>query len=101
MRFQCGGLVEASLRNDKFHLDGACVGGASCFVDPAPSYVLAALHELLHRRFPRRREKWIDHESRRLLGEMTAQDLRKFYNAHRRRARRFTKPVVIQPIATE
>lgn len=91
-----GGLAEATLLNGKFHLDGACIGGAICFVDPRPSYVLSCLHELLHRMHPRWREKRIDHESRRLLSEMSAADVTRFYRSAKRRARKFPKPVTIE-----
>ena len=96
-----GGLAEATLLNGKYHLDGACVGGAICFVDPRPSYVLSCLHELLHRMHPRWQEKRIEAESRRLLSEMSAADVTRFYRSAKRRARRFTKPVTIEAISSE
>ena len=48
-----GRIVETSLREDGFILDGLCDhGNQTVYIDPAPAVVETLIHELMHRRWP-------------------------------------------------
>lgn len=68
-----GGIVEAPLRAEGWHVDGLCDHEEGrVYVDPAPTITEILLHELLHRRFPRWGEKRVDKTAARLLRSMNS-----------------------------
>lgn len=63
-----GGIVQAPLRANGWHIDGLCDHEEGrVYVDPAPAITETLLHELLHRRYPRWGEKRVDKTARQLL----------------------------------
>lgn len=75
-----GRIVETSLREDGYVLDGLCDhGNQTVYIDPAPSIVETLIHELIHRRWPSWSETRVRIESQRLLGDMTPDEVRKWY----------------------
>lgn len=77
------GVHEAELRYPGWHLDGLCEGG-KVYVDPAPSIVETLLHELLHRARPRWGERRVDAEAKRMLRQMSTQEVRRWYRTYQR-----------------
>jgi hypothetical protein len=64
-----GPVVECSLRDPRFHLDGLQLG--SCvYIDPRPAILETLIHELIHRRHPRLGERAVTRHARKLLGSM-------------------------------
>lgn len=90
-----GGIHEADLRDDKYHLDGLC-DGRKVYVNPAPSIVESLLHELLHRRHPTWGERRVLAESRRVLAKMTEREVRKWYRAFQNNAVRRKTPMRLE-----
>ena len=64
-----GRIVECSLRDPKFHLDGL-QSGEYVYIDPRSSILETLIHELTHRRHPRMGERTVAREARRLLATM-------------------------------
>jgi hypothetical protein len=92
-----GGAAEGDVRCEGWHLDGACLESGVVIVNPMPSYVISACHELLHRMHPKWGHKRIDRELRHLLYEASSDDVAAFYRAYRRKARKLSRPVTVQP----
>lgn len=89
-----GRIVETSLREDGFILDGLCDhGNQTVYIDPAPAVVETLIHELMHRRWPSWTEAQVLRDSQRVLGSMTPEDVRSWYRDYlgRRTVRR--KPI--------
>ena len=89
-----GRIIETSLREDGFVLDGLCDhGNQTVYIDPAPAVVETLIHELMHRRWPSWSETRVRVESQRVLGAMTPDEVRRWYRSYlaRRKVRR--KPI--------
>lgn len=78
-----GDIYECSLRDPKWHLDGLHQEGR-VYVDPRPAILETVIHELLHRRYPRMRERAVAENARRLLGGMDEQTKRRWFRAYNR-----------------
>ena len=78
-----GKIVAARLNDPRFHLDGLC-DGDTVIIDATPSIVEVFLHELMHRRWRQWSERRVRQESRRLLANMTQDQIGAWY-------RRFVK----------
>lgn len=84
-----GSVVECSLRDARWHLDGM-QSGQTVYVDPRPAILETLLHELTHRRYPRMGERTVTRTARRLIGRMdeaTKARLWKAYNRIKRKGR--------------
>ena len=78
-----GKVYECSLRDPQWHLDGLWQGDC-VFIDPRPSIILALLHELIHRRFPRLGERSVDRASRKLVSSMSDAELLRWWKMYNR-----------------
>jgi hypothetical protein len=92
--FRRGRIYECSLQDPHWHLDGL-KQGESVFIDPRPSIVLALLHELTHRKHPKWSERLVTKESSRLLCEMSAEDMVKWWRFYQRMKKKRRPKVVV------
>lgn len=88
-----GGIVESEIRSPEYHIDGVCLEDGTIVLNQKPSYVLVALHELLHRMHPRWGEARVERESHYVLQRMSDDDVARFYRRSRRRATVRRRPV--------
>lgn len=89
-----GGIVQAPIRANGWHVDGLCDHeGGTVYVDPAPAITETLLHELLHRRYPRWGEKRVDVTAKRLLRFMTPRRARWWAQQFNQRKRTLTTPI--------
>jgi hypothetical protein len=89
-----GKVFECSLRDPKWHLDGFQCGEA-IYIDPRPAILETLLHELTHRRYPRRGERAVTKEARRLVGQMDEATKNKWMKAYQRTKRK-SRPVEVE-----
>lgn len=84
-----GKVIECSLRDPRWHLDGL-QAGEYVYIDPRPAILEVVLHELLHRRSPRLGEREVARTARRLVAGMddaTKTTWMKRYNRIKRKGR--------------
>lgn len=92
-----GGVAEGEILNDENHVSGICREDGTIVLNPAPGVVEVLLHELIHRLHWRWGEKRVQAEAGRLLSRMTDHDVRAFYRAYRKRAKKLPSPVTLKP----
>jgi hypothetical protein len=86
---QRGRIIEAPLREPGYLVHGVCDPVTEVIIiDPAPAIVSTLLHELLHRRYPAWSERRVRQEEKRLMGIVSDEDVRYFYQQYNRRRRR-------------
>lgn len=89
-----GGIIEAPLRGDGWHIDGLCDHDEGrVYVDLAPTITEILLHELLHRRFPKWGEKRVDKTARRLLCSMDSRRIMWWSRQYKKRKRTIKTPI--------
>lgn len=91
---QRGKIYECSLRDPRWRLDGL-QSGESIYIDPRPAIIETLVHELLHRRKPRWRERRVTREARRLLSRMGETELQTWWVRYQR-VRRKVRPVDVE-----
>lgn len=91
---QRGRIYEVSLRSEKWQLDGLQVG-EHVYIDPRPAILESVIHELLHRRKPRWRERRVALEARRLVASMDEATKQRWWRAYRR-IKRVGRPVDVE-----
>lgn len=89
-----GRIVECSLRDPRWHLDGL-QDGEHIYIDPRSAVLETLLHELLHRRKPRLGERAVTREARRLFGTMDELTKARWWRAYSR-IKRKGKPVEVE-----
>lgn len=87
-----GGITEAHIIAVGEHVDGLCEQDR-IVINPAPSVVDTLIHELLHRRYPRWGEKRVSQTANRLVRQMDAATVRKWYARYQRAARKVRRPI--------
>lgn len=90
---QRGRIIECSLRDARWHLDGLS-DGEYIYIDPRPAVLETVVHELLHRRKPRLGERAVTKEARRLVGRMDEATKSKWWRAYSR-IKRKGKPIEV------
>lgn len=91
-----GRIVEARLRAPFEHLDGLCdFGSKIIYIDPRAAIVSTLLHELIHRRWPEWSEERVYREEHRLITNMAASEIDRWYRDYQKekRTRKTTKRV--------
>lgn len=78
-----GRIIECSLRDPKWHLDGLQLGD-HIYIDPRPAVLETVVHELLHRRKPRMGERAVTKAARRLVAAMDESTKVKWWRAYSR-----------------
>ena len=91
---QRGRVYECSLRDPSWRLDGL-QDGENIYIDPRPAIIETLVHELLHRRKPRWRERRVTVEARRLLSKMGEADLACWWRRYQR-VKRKGRPVEVE-----
>lgn len=86
-------IVEAYVVDPKHLLDGMCQG-RMVYINPAPSVVETAIHELVHRVRPRWCERRVMRESRRILVQLGDRGVRRWYRQYRHVARQRASTVL-------
>ena len=86
-----GRVLEASLRDPRWHLDGL-QDGETIYIDPRSSILETLTHELIHRRHPRLGERIVTRAARRLVAGMTEAEKTRWWKAYCR-IRRKGRPV--------
>ena len=92
--FKRGDIHEATIQSEGEHVSGLCEG-QRIVVNPAPEVVDTLLHELLHRRYPRRGEKWVRRTTARLLYYMDTATVKQWYRRYNRKKRTRKTPVSV------
>ena len=90
-----GDIIEATLVDPKFHLDGLC-DGTRIIIDCRPSVVETLLHEAAHRCHPRWGERRVTETARQLLAHMSTADVARWNRLYRRIVRHRSKPVLVE-----
>lgn len=90
---QRGAIIECSLRDARWHLDGLQLG-ASVYIDPRPAILETLIHELIHRRHPRMGERAVTKAARKLMGSMDEQTKARWWRQYNR-IKRKGKPVEV------
>lgn len=91
-----GRVVEARLLASDAHMDGLCdYGSQTIYIDPRTAIISTLLHELIHRRYPSWPEGRVAREERRLISNMTPQQVSRWYRQYQKakRTRARTKHV--------
>jgi len=83
-----GRITEMHLEGDSGVFDGVCENDGRIFVDPVPGTVDTAIHEVLHRRFPKWGERRVSDTASNLVYGMTAQERRIMFALYRRVAKK-------------
>ena len=87
-----GRVVEARLIASDAHMDGLCdYGSQTIYIDPRAAIISTLLHELIHRRYPSWSEGRVAREERRLISNMTPQDVSRWYRHYQRAKRTRTR----------
>jgi hypothetical protein len=89
-----GSIVECSLRDVGWHLDGM-QSGQTVYIDPRPAVLETLLHELTHRRYPSMGERAVTRTARKLVGSMDEQTKARWYRAYNRTKRK-ARPVEVE-----
>lgn len=92
--FKRGDITEAIIEAPGEHVSGICEG-QRIVINPVPEVVDTLLHELLHRRYPRRGEKWVRQTTARLLFYMDTATLRSWYRRYNRTKRTRKTPLSV------
>lgn len=80
-----GRIYEATIIDMTHHVEGLCDHDtAQITINPQVSVIDTLIHELLHRRYPSWTERRVRQETRRLIGNLTNQELGVWYRRYRR-----------------
>lgn len=83
MELKNGRVVEARLSADGEHIDGFCdYGSDHIWIDPRPAIVSTLIHELIHRRWKHWSEARVVREERRILANMTPDDVARWFRLY-------------------
>lgn len=83
-----GRITEAFLPSEKhFFVEGE-IAGRHITINPAPSVVDSAIHEILHRLHPEWSENYVRRTTAYLLRRMTDEEVQAFYLEFQKRARK-------------
>jgi hypothetical protein len=88
-----GRITEAFLPSDKRHFVEGYISGQHITVNPAPSVVDSAIHEILHRLQPAWSESYVRRTTTLILRRMTDEEVAAFYAEFQKRARKRKRPV--------
>lgn len=91
---QRGRVIECSLRDSRWHLDGL-QDGELIYVDPRPAVLETVIHELLHRRKPRLGERAVTRQARKMIAGMDESTKAKWWRAYSR-IKRKGRPVEVE-----
>jgi len=89
-----GRIIECRLHDPSFHLDGL-QDGDTIYIDPRPAVLETVIHELIHRRKPRVGERTVTREARRLIAQMDAPTMAKWWRQYQR-VKRTGRPVEVE-----
>ena len=85
---QKGRIVEARIRAFGEHVDGLHEPGSDfIYIDPRTAVVSTLLHELIHRRWPSWSETRVCQEERRLILNMTPDEVAAWYRRYQKAKR--------------
>jgi hypothetical protein len=82
-----GKITEAYLPSDKHHYVEGLIEGQHITVNPAPSVVDSAIHEILHRMHPEWSENYVRRTTSLLMRRMTDEEIAAFYAEFQKRKR--------------
>jgi hypothetical protein len=91
-----GRITEAYLPSDKHHFVEGEIAGGHITVNPAPSVVDSAIHEILHRLHPTWSENYIRRTTTHIMRRMTDEEVQAFYLEFQRRSRKRKRPMRIE-----
>lgn len=83
------GVCEAYLSDasGKTYVHGVCLPDGTVYVNPVPSTVDSAVHELIHRLRPRYGEKRVRAETRRLMRSLTDAEMQRWFRQYTKAAK--------------
>ncbi len=91
-----GRITEAYLPSDKHHFVEGIITGQHITVNPAPSVVDSAIHEILHRLHPDWNENYIRRTVTFIMRRMTDEEVQAFYQEFQKRAKKRRTPLKIE-----
>lgn len=89
-----GRITEAFLPSDKHYFVEGLTNGRHITVNPAPSVVDSAIHEILHRLHPQWSETYVRRTTSLIMRRMTDEEVVAFYSEFQKRARKRKRPIV-------
>lgn len=91
-----GKITEAFLPSDPDHFVEGYISGNHITVNPAPSVVDSAIHEILHRLHPSWSESYVRRTTSLIMRRMTDEEVAAFYAEFQKRARKRKRKVRIE-----
>lgn len=91
-----GRITEAYLPSTRQHFVEGEITGKHITVNPAPSVVDTAIHEILHRLHPTWSENYVRRTTTLIMRRMTDAEVSAFYDEFQRRARKRKRPMRIE-----
>lgn len=82
-----GRITEAFLPSEKHHYVEGMIEGGHITVNPAPSVVDSAIHEILHRLHPSWSESYVRRTTTLIMRRMTDEEIAAFYAEYQKRKR--------------
>ena len=87
-----GRITEAYLPSEKHHYVEGLIEGQHITVNPAPSVVDSAIHEILHRLHPTWSENYVRRTTTLIMRRMTDAEIHAFYQEFQKRKRTRKRP---------